>query len=106
VETPDANRDAGCAQRTGKVHGARKLVSLYAHQPHQSVSAIAADLLDQLLRAHPRVGLVAHGDADLDLCTQHLAPGAVERKAVECCKSIGRDRRARPLNDVSVVVVV
>ena len=106
VEAADADRDARGAQRPRDVHGARELIGLHADQADQPAASARADLPDQLVGPDAGVGLVADGDPDLDLVTQHLALGAVEREAVERRERVRRDRRAHPLDDVAVVVVV
>ena len=37
---------------------------------------------------------------------QHAALGAIERKAVQRRQRVGGDRRARPLDDIALVIVV
>jgi hypothetical protein len=106
VKAADAHLYARSAQRFCDVHGARILVGLNADQRHEAVAAAFADLADDALRPDAGIGLVARGDADLDVLAEHFAPGAVEREPVQRRQGIGRDERTKPLDDVTVVVVV
>ena len=83
-----------------------KLVGLHADQADQPAASAAADLLDDLVGPDAGVGLVPDGDPDLDVVAQHAALGAVERKAVQRRQRVGGNRRARPLDDIALVVVV
>ena len=106
VKPADADWNARGAERPRNVDGPRKLVALHADQGDQPTSVRFADLPDDAVGPDPRVGLVPGGDPDLDVFAQHPPLSAVERKAVHRRQGIGRNRRASPLDDVAVVVVV
>ena len=85
-------------------------------EPHKVISqpaayvflspAAAADLSRDAPCVDARVGLVIAGDDDLDPGAQHPALGAVGGQAVELGQRVGRHRRAQPLDDIAVVVIV
>jgi hypothetical protein len=70
------------------------------------VTARCSDPADDLVGSDARVRLVPDRDPDLDVLAENLALGAVEREAVQRRERVGRDRRADPLDDVTVVIVV
>jgi hypothetical protein len=70
------------------------------------MTARCPDPAKDLVGPDARVRLVPDGDADLDVLAEDLALGAVEGEAVQRRQRIGRDRRADPLDDVTVVIVV
>jgi hypothetical protein len=70
------------------------------------VTARCPDPANDLVGPDARVGLVPDRDPDLDILAEDLALGAVEREAVQRRERVGRDRRADPLDDVAVVIVV
>ena len=106
VESADANRDAGCAQRTGDVHGARKLISLDTHQTDERAAPTCANLTNHPVGANPRVRFIPGGDHDLDGIAERTPIGAVPGQPVHRRQRIGRNGRARPLDNVAVVIVV
>jgi hypothetical protein len=106
VKTADADLHAGRAQAACDIHGAWILVGLHSHQGHQAAAAAAGDLPRNALRFDARIRLVEGGDVDDDVVAEHAALVAVQSQAIQHRQSIGRNRGAEPLNDVSVVVVV
>ena len=58
------------------------------------------------LRPDARVRLVERMDLELDVVAEDAPLGAIARQAVERGQRVRRNRRAEPLDDVAVVVVV
>ena len=106
VKSAERDRNAGGAEGTRDVEGARVLVRLHSHEREQAEIAVAPEAPDQLADVDPGIGLVDEVDVDLDVGAQHLAPRAVEREAVDRGQRIGWDQRPPPADDVSVIVVV
>jgi hypothetical protein len=105
VKAADANLDAARAQQARDIHGAGELVRLHAHQPDEPALDFA-DRAGDALRLDASVGLVEHGDDDVDIGTQHAALGAVAGETIKIGERRRRDRRAQPLDDVAVIVVM
>ena len=93
------------AERGGQVERAGKLVRLHADQ-HDHAGARLADRAGNRCRADALVGLVDGDDLERDVRSEHLPLGAIDGEAIEAGERIRRDRRAEPLDDVAVVVVV
>ena len=83
----------------------RELVRLHADQHHHA----RARLLDharQFFRTDPRIRLVKRMDLDLHILTEHLPLRAIPRQPINRRERIRRNRRAKPLNHIPVIVVV
>jgi hypothetical protein len=63
-------------------------------------------LANDLVGLDPSVGFVPGGDSDVNVFAQDTALGAIHPEAIKRRQRIGRDRRARPLDDVALVIVV
>jgi hypothetical protein len=79
---------------------------LHADQGHQALAASAAKRLDDPAGLNPTVGFVDGGDAEFDAITENTTRLAVQRDAVQGRKRVRRYVVARPLDHVTVVVVV
>ena len=102
---PMRDLDAALAQRPREVERARELVRLHADQHHHAGAGVL-DHARQACRTDAGVGLVEGVDVDLDVVAEHVPLGAVAGEAVERGERIRRNRRAKPLDDVAVIVVV
>src|ERR1019366_3919281 len=106
VKTADADLHPSRAQAARDIHGARILVALHSHERDHATAAAPRDPPRNTLRMDARIGLVDGGDVDDDVVAEDAALVAVQSQAIQHRQSIGRNRRAQPLNDVSVIVVV
>ena len=106
MKAADHHRNAGIAQRPRDVERARKLVRLHADQSHHPEIVVAFELRDDVLDTHARVGLVRRCDVDGDIRTERLPFDGVAGQRIDRRQRIGRNGRARPLNDVAVAVVM
>ena len=105
METADADLHAELAQPPRDIHRTRILVRLYADESdHARIGA--RDEARNALGPDTRVGLVIGRDDDIDIVAEHAALGAIDGEAVKRRQRVGRDRRAQPLDDVTVVVVM
>ncbi len=105
VEAADADLKALIAQRTRNIERTRKLVGLHADQHHHAV-ARGTDHGGETAGADSRVGLVERMDLEFDVGAEHAAFGAILGDAIQRSQRIRRDRRAQPLDDVTVIIVV
>ena len=105
VKAADNDRYIGLAELTGEIQGARKLVGLDSDQANQAAAG-SANALDDLLAGNYRVGLVHRLELNLDILAEHLVLRALGDQAVDRRQRVRGDRRAKPLNDVTVVVIV
>jgi hypothetical protein len=106
MEAADTDGDARGAERPGDVYRPRKLIGLDTHEANQPAASAIAYLLDYFVGPDPSVGLVPRGDADLNVFAQHPTPGAIQRKSIQRRQRIRRDGRARPLDDIALIIVV
>jgi hypothetical protein len=105
VETADADLDALRAQRPRQIERARPLVRLHAdHHDHAGVGGL--DQSGDVVDADAAVGLVDGMNVDVGIGTEHLLVNEFLGDAVDRRKRIRRDRRAVPLDDIAVVVVM
>src|SRR6516165_1035807 len=105
MKTADSDLDAALAQRPGKVERARKLIRLNTRKHHHAVAG-GGDQRGEADGAYARVGLVESVDLEFELGREHAALRTIPDDAIERGQRIGRNRRAQPLNDVAVIVVV
>ena len=89
----------------GDVERARELVRLHADQHHHAGTG-GLDHRRQACRTDAGIGLVEGVDLDLDVIAEHATVRAVAGDAVEAGERVRRDRRAEPLDDVAVIVVM
>src|ERR1051325_8435447 len=81
-------------------------VSLLRAEEQDHAAAGFLDHPRQPLRADARVGLVEGVNVERDAVAQDPALRAVARQPVQRRQRVRRDRRAQPLDDVAIVVVV
>ena len=105
MEPADGHLNAAVQQRLRQVEGVRKLVRLHADEHHHAVARLL-DHAREPFRTHARVRFVKRMDLDLDVLAEHVALPAIARQAVKRGERIRRDRRAKPLDHVAVIVVV
>ena len=105
MEAADADGDAQPAEGCGQVERAGKLVRLHADQ-HDHPAARLADFAGELFGPDALVGLVDRDDLERNVGAKRMPFGAIGGEAVEAGERVRRDRRAQPLDDVAVVVVV
>ena len=106
MKAADANRNACGAERPRNVNGARKLIGLNADQADECATAAGADLPNDLLGTNSRIRFIPRGNLDLDVIAQRATFRTVERQSVDRRKRVGRDRGARPLDDIALVIIV
>ena len=70
------------------------------------MAACRRDRVGDALRSDARVRLVDCDDVDVDRFAEDAASPAIERESVQHGQGIRRNRRAEPLNDVAIVVVM
>lgn len=83
VEPADAHLKAGIEKGLGDVDGTRELIGLHANQGDERLSAVPLDLLNDLLPANARVGLVNGMQDDVDIGTKDLPLAAIVGQTVE-----------------------
>ena len=105
MEAADSNLDAARGERSGEIERPRELVRLHANH-HDHARAGILDQSREAFRANARVRLVEGVHLPRDVLAENLAPGAIAGQAVERRKRVRWDRRAEPLDDIAVVVVV
>jgi hypothetical protein len=93
------------AELACEVECARKLVRLHADQ-HDHSAAGGLDHAGDAGGANAGIGLVESLNLDVDVRPERFAFGAILGEAIKRGKGIGWDRRAQPLDNVSVVVVM
>ena len=106
MEAADADRQPGGKERTREIDRAWELVGLYPYQTNQRPAAGPGNHPNDLVRANAAVGLIVGVQADLHFRPEHLAPVRVLGEAIEACQRIGRNGGARPLDGITVVVIV
>ena len=106
VKPADADLEAGVAKLARDIEGARKLVRLHADEADQRTPAAALEIANDPARHDATVGLVIGVDLDPHAWTEHLATAGVLGEAVHAGERIGRQRRAKPLDRIAVVVVM
>jgi hypothetical protein len=105
MQPADGDGDAAPAQRASKIERARELIGLHADQHHHA----GAGLLDhprQTIGTDAGIGLIKGMDIDLDVIAEHAPRGAVLREPIESRQRVRRNGGAKPLDGVSVVVVM
>ena len=105
VKAADADLNAARAQGPRDIERAGKLVGLHADQHHHAHVG-GFDQARDFLGADLRVGLVERMDVEFDIGAEHAAVRAIGRQAIDRGQRIRRDRRAIPLNDIALVVVM
>ena len=106
MEAAHRHLDGGFAEGLGDIERARVLVRLHADQAEQAEIAVLAEALDQFLDIDPGVGLVDDVDVDLDVLTEDVSLGRIERQPVDGGERIRRDQRPPPTDNVPVVVIM
>ena len=107
VEAADRHLARRAARRRRAMSMARgKLVGLHADQADQPEAAAAA--MSRAMRSgRMRVLVSSSGDdVDVDIVAEHAAAAAIERQAVQHGQRVRRNRRAQPLDDIAVIVVM
>ena len=105
MKAADRHRDVSLTQRRGEVERARELVRLNTDQHHHA-GAGGVDHRGKTIAADARIGLVKRMNVDLDIRPEHAPIGAILRETIERGQRGRRYRRAKPLDDVAVVVVM
>ncbi len=106
MKSADRHRQAGGAELARQIHRAGILIRLHPDDADQRPAAHALEVADDPAREHAPIGLVVGLDFDLDARTQDLAFAGVLGQAVHAGERIGRQRRAKPLDRIAVVVVM
>ena len=97
----------GRAQRPGDIECAREFVRLHADDPDKAEAAVVGDLRAVMSRRlDARVGLIDRDDVDGEIGAEHLPLGRTVGEAEDGGKRVRRHRRAEPLHDIAVVVVM
>jgi hypothetical protein len=88
-----------------QIERARELVRLHAGEHHHAGAGFI-DHRRQAFGADAGVDFVEGVDVDVDIIAEHAAVGAILGETVQRGQRIRRDRRAQPLDDIAVVVVM
>ncbi len=93
------------AEFTAEIERARILVRLHADQPDHAAAG-GADALRHALDIDDGVALVAGLDLDIDVGTEHALVGALLDQPIDAGEAVRRQRRAQPLDDIAIRVVM
>ncbi len=105
MEAADADLDTALAQRLRQIERARELVRLHAGQHHHA-GAGGLDHRRQAFGADAGIGFVESVNLDIDVVAENSPLGAILRQTEKRGQRVRRDRRANPLDDIAVVVVM
>lgn len=106
METTDRDLNAGGAELTGDIHGARKLIGLYPDQTDNTFGVLLGLPPNDVLDGDNAVGFVVAIEDHIDVLAQGAAFDQIHRNSVDTRKRIGWDPGLKPLDDVTLVVVV
>ena len=104
VEAADRHRHAAVAELPGDVERAGELVRLHADQ--RDHAPVRLDAVGDPLDVEDRVALVIGLDNDLGILAENMRLGAFDQEAVDAGEAVRGNRRAAPLDDIAVVVVM
>ena len=105
VKAADDHRQTELAKLAAEIERARILVRLHADQTDHATTG-AADALGDPRNVDDGVALVASFDVDVDVRAEHAVVGAFLDQAIDAGEAVGWQRRAAPLDDIAVLVVV
>jgi hypothetical protein len=105
VKTANDYRHAEFAELPSEIERARKLVRLHSDQAHYA-GAGKADALGNCCDIDDRIALVASLDFDIDVGAEDVLACALLDQTIDAGKAVRRQRRAPPLDDVAVVIVL
>ncbi len=106
VKAADDDRNAGGAERPRDVERAGILVGLHTDEPDHAETIRRPETAQQLGDIDPGIGLIDDVDNDIDVGSEHAAPRAIERHAMQRGQRIRRHQSAPPADDVAVIVIV
>ena len=106
MEPTDDHLDAGGAEGAGEIECAREFVGLHANNPDKSEAAVVGDLAGDVARLDARVGLIDRDDVDGEILAENFAHRRTIGEAEDGGKRVRRHRRAEPLHDIAVGVVM
>ena len=104
MEAADGDGHARFAKLAPDVERARKLIRL--HPDQRDHAAVGQDAARDRGNVDDGVALVVNLDLDVDLGAENAGFGAFGEQAIDARETVRRDRRAPPLDDVAVAVVV
>ena len=105
MEAADDDRQVGGTEPSGKVHGAGKLIGLYPDQPDKSPAGLP-DPADDTVDIDDGVGFVVSFQSDLDFGAERVCSRTIGECAIDDSEAVRGDSRAKPLNDIAVIVVM
>ena len=105
MKAADDHRHAESAKLPPEIERARILIRLNADQADHAAAG-GADAPRRGLDIDDGVALVASFDLDVHIGTENAIARALFDQAVGTRQTVRRQRRAQPLNDVAVVIVV
>jgi hypothetical protein len=104
VKTTERDFDVAIEELAREIERARELIRLHADEHHEPRARVL-DQLRELVHTHARVGLVDRMDLELDVA-EDFVRCAIAGEAIQRRERVRRDRRAEPLDDIAVVVVM
>ena len=104
MEAADGDRHAPLAKLTPDVERARKLIRLHPDQRDHSL--VGEDALRNGGNVDDGVALVVDLDLDIDVGAENTGFGAFGEQAIDAGQAVRGDRRAPPLDDIAVGVVM
>ena len=88
-----------------EIERARILIRLHADQPDHAAAG-GADALGHRRHIDDGVALVTGVDLDVDVGAEHAVVGAFPHQPIDAGQRVRRQRRAQPLDDIAILVVV
>ena len=104
METADGDRHALLAKLAADIERAGKLIRLDADQGDHS--AVGKNALRNRGKIDDGVALVVDLELDIDVGAENARFGAFQQQAIDAGQAVRWDRRATPLDDIAVVVVM
>ena len=94
------------AELPTEIERARKLIGLNTDQSDHAAAAACANAPRNASNIDHGVALVTSFDLDVDVRPERAVTRAFLDQAVDAGQAVGRQRRAPPLNDIAVLVVM
>ena len=105
MKPADAHVNPAFAEWLREIEGVRELIRLHSDQHHHARARLF-DHARQAFRPDPGVRLIKRMNLDRDIFPEDVALGAIACEAENGRERIGRNRGAKPLNHIPVIVVM
>ena len=106
MKATDGDLNVSGSELPRDVAGSRELIGLHADETHQPLAIGGFNAPTDLLDRNDNIGFVINLYVDFHIVAKHPAIHRIEGQAIHTGKGVGRDPRAPPLNDITVVVIM